>query len=446
MPATSGTVLEVNQTGIANDLNGGGFDQSNAGSLGNDMTYGSTAAVVSGAASSSNTTTVSATWATASMQGNLLNVPGYGTGTIVAVSAGVGFTLNAAIGTFTSVTSYVGGPKASPGAAFGLLVQGNKLYWAQGTYNATSATANVSGGVISVPSVNNLLIQGYGTSRTDFSGKPTLVATLASQTLFTTSGTQMSAMDNMAMNGNSQAGSIGWNVAGYFVLSNCDNLNTTSKGFVASDVMTLVKCFGKGCSGQAPFYGGSATYRYCVAVNNSVNGFDGTPAVVERCISANNTGIGFNLGNQFEGFTSQCVAYGNTGDGIASSQCQYLNNSISANNGGTGFNSPSSYVPSGFLENNAAFSNTGGNYLAATSNNIQRNNITLTAGPFANPTMAINSWADAFAAFALNNTAGGGALCRGAGTPQYLDIGAVQHQDSGGGGGVPRIVVPRRIW
>ena len=73
------------------------------------------------------------------------------------------------------------------------------------------------------------------------------------------------------------------------------------------------------------------------------------------------------------------------------------------------------------------------------------NPVALTADPFVNPTATINSLADAQAAFSLNNTAGGGALCRGAGTPQYLDIGATQHQDSGGGG-VPRIVVPRRMW
>jgi hypothetical protein len=37
--------------------------------------------------------------------------------------------------------------------------------------------------------------------------------------------------------------------------------------------------------------------------------------------------------------------------------------------------------------------------------------------------------AQLFANFALNTVAGGGASCRAAGYPSYLDIGAVQHAD-----------------
>ena len=70
----------------------------------------------------------------------------------------------------------------------------------------------------------------------------------------------------------------------------------------------------------------------------------------------------------------------------------------------------------------------------------------LTAGPFVNPGGAVNKLSDAFVNFALNSTAGGGALCRGAGTPAYLDIGAVQSAPSGGSSGYPRIVVPRRRY
>lgn len=58
----------------------------------------------------------------------------------------------------------------------------------------------------------------------------------------------------------------------------------------------------------------------------------------------------------------------------------------------------------------------------------ERNAISLTGDPFTNA---------ASEDFTLNNTAGAGAACRAASDlwGGYLDIGAVQHQDSGGGGG-----------
>jgi len=54
---------------------------------------------------------------------------------------------------------------------------------------------------------------------------------------------------------------------------------------------------------------------------------------------------------------------------------------------------------------------------------LNRNGVTLTADPFTSSTD-----------MTLNNTSGGGALVRAAGYPAYLDGGAWQHQDSGGGG------------
>ena len=79
-----------------------------------------------------------------------------------------------------------------------------------------------------------------------------------------------------------------------------------------------------------------------------------------------------------------------------------------------------------------------GNNTSGARNNLptETSDVTLTADPFTNA---------AGGNFALNNTVGGGAACRAAGIPGvfpgglttgYIDIGAVQHQDSGGGGGL----------
>ncbi|MGC9261870.1 MAG: hypothetical protein ACP5I8_17575, partial [Phycisphaerae bacterium] len=78
MALTGTSVIEINQTALASDNNGGAFDQSNAGSLGNDMTYGTNAAVVSGTFSCTGTSTITASTAvfTSSMLGNTINPVG----------------------------------------------------------------------------------------------------------------------------------------------------------------------------------------------------------------------------------------------------------------------------------------------------------------------------------------------------------------------------------
>ena len=85
------------------------------------------------------------------------------------------------------------------------------------------------------------------------------------------------------------------------------------------------------------------------------------------------------------------------------------------------------------------------------SNNLNQNPffgnstfVPLTASPFVNPGTP-TSVADAFARFAPNTTAGGGALLRGAGYPAYQDIGAVQHADPVGGGGGGGLLLSRAM-
>jgi hypothetical protein len=125
-----------------------------------------------------------------------------------------------------------------------------------------------------------------------------------------------------------------------------------------------------------------------------------------------------------------------------------VRNNILAGNGGYGFvgasgaGSPADFAYDG----NAYWNNTSGtrsnlddtttNPVNGSSPYVNSLDVILTADPFVDK--AGND-------FRLNSTAGGGAACRGHGTPAswpgntltvgYPDLGAAQHQDSGGGGG-----------
>lgn len=115
-----------------------------------------------------------------------------------------------------------------------------------------------------------------------------------------------------------------------------------------------------------------------------------------------------------------CIFYGITGEGIDNNDDQTVTD--------TGM----------ILIRNNAFGGNGTNYSALTT----YGDITLTGNP----------WTDAAGGnFNLNNTGGAGAACRGAGYigafpgsygTTYVDVGAIQHQDAGGGGGTSVLTGP----
>lgn len=193
-----------------------------------------------------------------------------------------------------------------------------------------------------------------------------------------------------------------------------------------------------------------------------------------RCISHDNTGSnsngfvlsGLNIGmtlvdcvadsNGKDGilgsnsgfiFVVNCSCYGNTGAGIniaaGVAQSAIFQNCILSQNGTFGINN-SGGQSSSVIQNCAFFSNTSGQTNNLGNFTTLMGTVTLSGDPFT---------AAASGDFSLNSTAGAGAACRGAGigtypttqggygsTLGYPDIGAVQHQDAGGVGGV--IFVP----
>ena len=443
---TSSSVMEVNQTSLASDNNGGAFDLSNAGSTGVDYTYGAAAQVVTVSVSGNGTATLTITsgTVTSTVLGNSIKVPGQGTFIITAYTATTLTvnTSNGTPGTFSSTVSYIGGPLASPGFAAGIMSNYNIMYLS-GSFPISVATPNISNGVIRLASGAALI--GYGTTRGD-NLKATIVNSgLSSIYLMQTpSPNTYSTYQNLTVNGSSNSGVSGvtwWN-SGANTVINCDFINCPGSGILSYNQQDVIM----GCYFSGNGYGingGNGKAIICVAVSSTYDGIYTSSA--ENCISIKNGGVGFGYSNSSSQISlfRGCTSAFNTSDGFlgndgsAGSGASSVVNSLAWSNGQSIIMRNSSTYRSAVLSNNAV--DTPVNAIGAT----QIDTITLTAQPFVNPTATINSVADAFAAFALNTAAGGGALCRGAGTPQYLDIGAVQSAPSaGGGGGMPPLWRP----
>jgi hypothetical protein len=172
-----------------------------------------------------------------------------------------------------------------------------------------------------------------------------------------------------------------------------------------------------------------------------------SPTVIS-CVVANCSGDGIQMTGSGVAFNN--TVYGCGGNGINRTDSQgksypILNN-ILASNGGYGivFGTAAGTRAALQTDGNAFYNNTSGTRLNGNDTAVNPQNASgayantrdkvLTASPFVNA---------ATADFRLNNTAGGGALCRGTGVPNTwpglavsgsTDFGAIEHQDAGGGG------------
>ena len=438
MALSAATVLEVRTGG--SDSNGGGFV---TGASGTDRSQQTAAHATLTAASTVHTTTTQINVAggdytvTAADVGNLLQITG-GTATagfyeITAADVPNNrWTVDRSAGTAgQTVVGAMGGALASPGKASGAITVAGMIAWVDdGTYSITSTTSNVSNGRVTLGVANTRMI-GYEVTRGDDTGtRPLFSAGVNTMTMVT-------------LTNDSAFGNINGTAA-----------SATGIAFVTSSSQGLVyKCKMTGANATAAFTGGtSSTFILCEATGGTVAGFSGTgghfvgcvasaiaargfnlgtgDSTCHRCISINNTGgtgKGFDFGSATAtGLFVNCTAFGNSEPGFDSSagpaaSCNWIS-CLSYDNTGNGFNS------NGRAWNCAA----GSNATDFHANVIQINTVTLTASPFTN---------SGSGDFSLNNTAGGGAACRNVGllgafpslisTTGFLDIGAVQHEDSG---------------
>lgn len=447
MSLSSATVWEVRSG--SSDTNGGGFvagasgtdfsQQNSKNTVGNNIS--TTDAVANGTA-----TLTSATAAfTAAIVGNIIYLSG-GSGSIAAgwyqVTAftnATTITIDRTIAASTGMTLNIGGALASPGQAGAVLVSGNIIWIAAGTYLITSAITNVSGGCLSV-SVS-CGVEGYSSSRGDLGTPPVLQASGISSATLLARTAQNGYFRNITVDGQSLTAICGVKSDDGGNPSYIDKVtakNCTNSGIISNRGF-LARCVATGCSTTGAGISCSSAWM-CESHDNTVTGFSyagqASAGLLVRCLSYNNSGSssdGFQLGNYFHAV--ECSAYNNGRDGFRANgsggaYCAYC---VSEHNIGVGFNTSNTVTNATSLVNCAGYQNTGGDIGGTPYYNVGF--IHATAEIFNNA---------AGTDFSPNNTGGGGAAIRGvsitfpvASTTSYEDLGAAQSQATGGSGGIP---------
>lgn len=422
-----------------------------------DYSQQNTAAATGTASSSTTTVTATTSIFHPGMVGNYITdgttwreITGYTSATVVTVDAAP---------SWTSASVTVGGALASPGKAGGLKVAGNDVFMASGTYSLTTTSANVAAGRVNdttggVDQTNPTWWVGYNSLRhinsTDTTW-PTINANANSSiTLFTVAASYM-RVRNLCVDGdkNNTTSVTGFSCTSqnycridYVKAQNCEVNGINVGGGNCSYYRYLSAT---GCSGTAGINASaSCTLDSCEAYANSTSGIVCSANSISfiNCISSGNTGKGFD-DTSVGGSYQNCTAYGNTSNGFntgTSIGAILYRNCIAEANGAAGWGS-SAVRGLVTLINCAGYNNTGGHY--------SNSNITDVRGFINNTTGSFFTNA-ASGDFSLNSTAGQGTLARAAGFPGlmprgtttgYLDIGAVQHQDSGGGGGLVNPII-----
>lgn len=435
MAISTSTEFEIQTPGtIGSDTNGGGFV---AGASGTDYSQSakrisptfttdiSTTDVVG--TGTSTITSITANFQT-TIVGNIIYLQG-GSGSlaagwyqVVTRASTTSITVDRNVAAGTGITMNIGGPLASLGILVTAGLGSMNVYMKSGTYSITSATTNISGGCVTTSAIP--IIVGYSTNRNPINTDtpPLINFGVSGVSLLVTRGTCM----NLAFSGNGQ---------------------TTAHVSATGDTTAYISC----SFTQMNVAGVGGSYTNCTATANSAASLVGncincvafantaTPFSVlfaDRCISINNTGTaaGFAI-NSGNPILNNCIAYGNGGDGFTTNSGRvgtYLN-CHAENNAGWGYNLNASFPIQAFF-NCSAYNNTLGANNAGVKTIIS-GFITITAG-----SVFVNASGNNFA---LNNATNQGALLRAAGAPasfptlstlSYLDIGAAQHQDTGGGG------------
>ncbi len=330
-------------------------------------------------------------------------------------------------------TGGMGGALISGGLATGLMVASNMLFIKTGTYAISSATINISGGCLKT-TAGAMRVEGYGTVRGDLTSAPLLQAGAISTFILLDCSTG-GGLDirNITVDGALATSSQGIKQArGAYLL--CRALNCTNSGFLGASNAVSIKCSVTGCTTQPAWQTAGGLLLFCESYSNAVIGFNGSGVQFVNCLAYANSGAssdGFVTGSSGDRAMG-CVSYGNglRGFQINNTSTSLINCIAEGNTAGTGFNFGS--------QGNASMIN------CAVYNNST--NVSQTGIPAANLGLITGTSTFFISAaggnFALNNTSTGGGLLRAAGFPGtfpagtstgYLDIGAVQHQDSASG-------------
>lgn len=467
-------IWEVRDTG--NDANGGGFDPVSY-SPGVDYSQQDSPQVVYTDlvidAANALKLTSAANPFTAAHVGNTINITG-GAGftvqrvVVISVSAGVATVTcqgaSTSCGTLGSTggTGNLGGALATIQQAASLIVIGHKVY-IKGTHTVTST--------ITINTVADLFLPvffiGYSTNRTLFNTDTPPIITTATNSvnLITFNGaygitfrnfkfTNSATTKGAAVTGTTVSSGATYHIIfercifgdftdrllyGFYV--NATSANNVTARFYSCEFLY--------CTGVGAAYANqsnASVFIDCWFHDNVGAGILGDVNAIniraDRCIFSNNGTFGYaltrNTSNTAGALLTDCVFYNNT-------TAAYRHAGTSGSMGptalincifyGIGANTNISFTAAnrtdGIMIRNCAFGGSG----AFSNQNCPTGEdaVILSADPFTNA---------AAGDFSLNTAAGGGALLRGiartpwlnSGTTSYKDIGAPQHQDTGGSG------------
>lgn len=424
LPATA--VGEV-QTG-GSDTQCSGFFNSARG--GTDYTQQTTAQATGTVTSATTTVTATTSIFTAAMVGNYITdgttykeITAFTSGTIVTVDSAP---------SWTAATIYVGGAMASPGKAAGVIVAGNICWIKSGSYTISISTDNVSGGRYRPAGGASALaftrLLGYQTTRGDRTGTRPAIGVSVSYAggyAVYTDGNFMS-VENVNVDGSgAAAGFIGFsgnNVTRQYFTDSCKASNCTT-GF--STLNNVSRCYAVSCTTG---FSVIVAADNCESLNHTGSGFANSGCSFCKASTSGGSAKGFNGCTRYYHCTANGGAAGifldqNFGPQVVV-DCLASNATVGIDGAATAW--------SGWISNNAIYNCTTARSSTALARILrEENTVTLTADPY------VSVGTDNLA---LNNTPGGGAACRAAGIPGvfpggattgYLDIGAVQHQDSG---------------
>lgn len=457
-------VWEVRTTG--NAANGGAF---RAGSSGMDYSQQDTAQVtyadLTVDATTNTNVTSSANPFTSAHVGNVIKIsstspwsPGYYE--VMSVTSRVA-TLDrspAATGSAGGI-GRLGGAADHPLTIAGAVVASNVVWLKAGTYTIASPGVNFAASCAPSNTVPASRLSGYGTTRGDGVRATLTAGTAYANTVLATGQGWWVANIEVKPNGSNH----GIVVGAMTTVSNCKvsgaavyglNLANTQCAALGNEVT--------GCSGNSGILLSNASFAFGNYVHdNTTTGittaFD---CVVSRNLVVNNTGATSD-GIAVGGAASTTVVTHNTvhgsgrhglrvtGSGIIVPPIQ---NNIFSSNGGFGavFSTSAGTPALPPCDGNAYYANTSGARSNGDDTTVNPQNA---SGAYTNPLdkiLAVSPFVNAAAGdFSLNNTAGGGAACRGAGVPaawpgttvaNSLDMGAAQHQASVASAGGGRVI------
>ncbi len=434
MAISASASWEIRTTG--SDQNGGLYV-----STGTDYSQQDSAQLtVTDGVTNGTTTVTSATGGfTTAMIGNGINVAG----TVRQITARTDtntITVDATIGAASGQTMKVGGACVSPGFVAGFMTAGNVCWIKAGTYNISSATANISGGKINFTVQDGATqFRGYGSTRGDLvagSTRPVLKATTGLSSYIMILAGRRSSVWDIEFDGNSQTSTRGLQLnENYTFAIRCYAHHCALRGITQSySLCYSYQCEVSNCTGSDSAYAcdGGGVVAFAYSHDNTAYGFyagGGTQFLF--CVSARNTIAGYYFNSGV--FAINCVGYSNQ-NGVAFTTNAFVVNMVNCvmtDHSQYGFGAPITAANTR-LVNCAGYNNTSGNVHANHTNSTGF--ITLTAGPFTN-----TGTSD----FTLNSTSGGGAALRAAGygviaglsAAGYPDIGAYQSR----GGGIVRV-------